>query len=263
MVISLLFNQMYSECCFEIVAALQIVGRALELQSVNKIPAAMLRYSRHLMSIIALSSIAIGSFASERTPVMQAASCKEMPKFPFHPSAHWKLGISRLGFLIRPDGTVAQSVVLNSSASAALDQAAQKGISTCLFKRPADSEQAGDLWAHFVYVWSADEDPGFMETKGIAARAASKGNLAERYHLSLLLDHTARTDVERQQALVTLRSAAELGHAHAQFDLGERYEDGKGVAPSLEEALRWYRKSAAQGDPLALQRMKQLESSHP
>jgi TPR repeat protein len=52
-----------------------------------------------------------------------------------------------------------------------------------------------------------------------------------------------------------LQSAAELGHATAQFDVGVRYERGNGVPADPEEALRWYRKPAAQGDLFATQRL--------
>ena len=55
--------------------------------------------------------------------------------------------------------------------------------------------------------------------------------------------------------MLVLRSAAELGHAHAQFDLGQRLEKGDGIKADLDEALRWYRKSADKGDPMATQRL--------
>jgi uncharacterized protein len=43
------------------------------------------------------------------------------------------------------------------------------------------------------------------------------------------------------------RSAAEKGEARAQFALGARYEDGRGVDRDMKSALEWYRKSAEQG----------------
>ena len=63
--------------------------------------------------------------------------------------------------------------------------------------------------------------------------------------------------------MVVLLNAAERGHAQAQFDLGDRYEKGKDLKANLDEAIRWYQKSAEQDDPLAIQRMKQLEPSNP
>ena len=53
-------------------------------------------------------------------------------------------------------------------------------------------------------------------------------------------------DVE-QLDLPQLRRLADQGHAGAQTALGERYEEGRGVAQDNEEAVRWYRLAAAQG----------------
>jgi len=41
--------------------------------------------------------------------------------------------------------------------------------------------------------------------------------------------------------------AAKLGHANAQFILGEMYANGEGVPKDDVEAMRWYRKAAEQG----------------
>ena len=44
-----------------------------------------------------------------------------------------------------------------------------------------------------------------------------------------------------------LRSLAESGKAEAQYYLAFRYSKGDGVARNINEAMRWYRLSAAQG----------------
>jgi TPR repeat protein len=41
--------------------------------------------------------------------------------------------------------------------------------------------------------------------------------------------------------------AAEQGDASAQFNLGQIYRKGKGVAQNDAEAAKWYRKAAEQG----------------
>lgn len=43
------------------------------------------------------------------------------------------------------------------------------------------------------------------------------------------------------------REAAEKGSAFAQFNLGQRYEEGQGVARDISQAMAWYRKAAGQG----------------
>ena len=49
--------------------------------------------------------------------------------------------------------------------------------------------------------------------------------------------------------------AAKQGDAHAQFALGVMYEVGQGVDQSDSMAMRWYSKSAAQGNELAQTRI--------
>jgi hypothetical protein len=50
--------------------------------------------------------------------------------------------------------------------------------------------------------------------------------------------------------VVPTRSRARL--PDAQSNLGYLFYEGKGVAQSYDEALKWYRLAAAQGDPDAL-----------
>ena len=56
----------------------------------------------------------------------------------------------------------------------------------------------------------------------------------------------AKDDV---QAVSWYRKAAEQGHAMAQYSLGLCYANGRGVAKDFEvEAVKWWRKAAEQGD---------------
>ena len=43
--------------------------------------------------------------------------------------------------------------------------------------------------------------------------------------------------------------AAEAGVASSQFELGQMYELGKGAAPNIKEAMKWYEMAANQGHP--------------
>lgn len=54
------------------------------------------------------------------------------------------------------------------------------------------------------------------------------------------------------------RKAAEQNNADAQYRLGACYANGMGVARNQVEALKWIRKSAAQGDELAIETLKQI-----
>ena len=47
------------------------------------------------------------------------------------------------------------------------------------------------------------------------------------------------------------RKNADLGYAEAQFYLGLRYYEGRGIAQDYTEAVRWYKKAADQGHAVA------------
>jgi TPR repeat protein len=59
---------------------------------------------------------------------------------------------------------------------------------------------------------------------------------------------------ERQDYATAMRlwqSLADQGDAKAQYNLGNMYADGEGVAENDAEAVKWYRKVADQGDARA------------
>ncbi|PJG59335.1 tetratricopeptide repeat protein [Aeromonas cavernicola] len=62
----------------------------------------------------------------------------------------------------------------------------------------------------------------------------------------------ARQPGAEVDAIKWLEKAAELGNGDAQYQLGLRYEQGKGVAKRPDLAQRWYEKAAAQQQPDAL-----------
>ena len=54
---------------------------------------------------------------------------------------------------------------------------------------------------------------------------------------------------------------ANEGDMSSQFIIGSRYENGTGVERNLEKAYQWYAKAAAQGHPLAQQKMEDRTTS--
>ena len=60
------------------------------------------------------------------------------------------------------------------------------------------------------------------------------------------------------EALKWFRKSADQGDADAQLALGYMYFNGQGVSKNLAEAKNWYGKAAAQGDEDALKMMKKL-----
>lgn len=209
-------------------------------------------HSIRVLTVAAMLCTAMPSFAAEPAPPF-APGCKK-PHYPWRAAQAKEEGFSLLGFLVRADGTVARTVVLNSSGSEELDRTAEAALSKCVFNPVGKDANAVEHWRRVTYAWHLYE-PFMLRLQRAAALAGNNGDLQARYRLSRLLSDTAKTDADRENALTVLRSAAELGHAHAQFDLGRHYEKGKGVEANLEEAMRWYEKSAAQSDPLAMQRL--------
>lgn len=62
-----------------------------------------------------------------------------------------------------------------------------------------------------------------------------------------------QTGVEKDmdEAVKWIRKAAEQGDAQAQYNLGVCYISGDGVVPNKQEAMKWLRKAAKQGHPQA------------
>jgi TonB family protein len=210
-----------------------------------------------LFAAAALVSVAAPAAALPASDTSAPTVCSK-PRYPHDSLKRMEEGVSLLGFLVRADGTVGRTLIVSSSGSADLDTAAADALAECVFKpsTSTDGGKAVESWVAVQYVWSIGDETEMSHAKHDMAIAARKGKVAARYNLSLLILLTAKTDVEREQALVVLRSAADLGHPHAQFDLGRRYEKGEGMKADIEEALRWYQKAAAQGDVFAIQRLQ-------
>jgi len=55
-----------------------------------------------------------------------------------------------------------------------------------------------------------------------------------------------------------LRKAAEQGFADAQYNLAASYECGCGVSKNIEEAAKWYRQAAKQGNSEAWKKLQNI-----
>ncbi len=56
----------------------------------------------------------------------------------------------------------------------------------------------------------------------------------------------------------TSGKAEEQGHPNAQFNLGVIYAKGRGISKDIEEAKKWYKKAADQGDDKAENALNRL-----
>jgi len=165
-------------------------------------------------------------------------------------------GVAIVAFLIHADGTVGDSVVLVSTGFPALDRETREALTKCVFKPATNNGKPIEVWQPVQYFWSIEGNPGMVYAKHVAAVAARKGDANALYRLSILLNAAPKSDADRENAVVLLKSAAERGAAAAQYELGRRYEKGDKMEANLEEAMRWYEKAAAQGDVLAIQRLR-------
>jgi TPR repeat protein len=74
---------------------------------------------------------------------------------------------------------------------------------------------------------------------------AERGNAEAQYQLGRFCYSSVNGG--EAEAAIWYRKAADQGHAHAQFEIGECYADGTGVAKDEVEAVKWFRKAADQG----------------
>lgn len=211
-------------------------------------------FLKRLFAATVLACAALPCLAAALEPTPQFPKCRK-PDYPRESLRGLESGVSLIGFLIRTDGTAGDSVILSSSGSAPLDEAAQAAFFKCVFTPATLDGKPLETWVEVAYVWSISDDPGMKRAQHEAAAAAVKGDVNARYRLARILLAIAKTDADRERALIVLMSAAEQGHPHAQFEAGRLYEKGVDIDANPEEAMRWYRKAAAQGDKLALQRI--------
>jgi TonB family protein len=184
-----------------------------------------------------------------------SAACSK-PQYPKLSLRENEEGLAHVAFLVHADGTVGGSVVLASTGFPALDRETQEALAKCVFKPETENGQPIEAWVPVQYLWTIDDKPGMVHAKHVAAVAARKGDANALYRLSILLNAVPKSDADRENAVVLLRNAADKGAAAAQFELGRRYEKGTGMTANLEEAMRWYEKAVAQGDVLAIQRLR-------
>ncbi len=76
-------------------------------------------------------------------------------------------------------------------------------------------------------------------------------NALAQFYIALMYDNGPGVSQDYSEAVRWYRKSAEQGNADAQLELGVKYEYGPGVSQDYSEAVRWTRKSAEQGHALA------------
>jgi TPR repeat protein len=89
-------------------------------------------------------------------------------------------------------------------------------------------------------------------------KASKAGNAQGHYCLGLMYTRGQGAKMPASETIRLWTLAANQGWGLAQFDLGQCYERGIGVAKDPARAADWYRKAAAQGHPGGQQRLRAL-----
>ncbi len=77
--------------------------------------------------------------------------------------------------------------------------------------------------------------------------AALQGDPAAQYNLGQMYRRGDGVAQDYKEAVRWYRLAAHQGYRDAQFNLGLMYNNGQGVAQDYKEAVRWYQQAAQQG----------------
>ena len=82
-------------------------------------------------------------------------------------------------------------------------------------------------------------------------RTAQQGDARAQYELGEMYDRGEGVAANSDEAVKWYHKAAEQGHPGAQWQLGYKYEYGSGVAVDNVESLKWFRRAAGQDHGIA------------
>jgi TPR repeat protein len=78
--------------------------------------------------------------------------------------------------------------------------------------------------------------------------AASQGHASAQYNLAEMYQNGDGVVQDNEIAAEWFRQSADQGDSDAQLCLGKLYEDGEGVVKNYKSAIKWYRRAASQGN---------------
>lgn len=107
---------------------------------------------------------------------------------------------------------------------------------------------AAVVWAALVHAQpSATARPAALPAStGELQLKAEAGDPAAQFELGVRYHEGRGVTQSYGEAFRWFRMSAEQGEPDAEFNTGVMYEKGRGVAPDYAEALRWYQKAAVQ-----------------
>jgi localization factor PodJL len=98
----------------------------------------------------------------------------------------------------------------------------------------------------------AIETADVAQMKKTMMALAEKGDAAAQYDLGVRLAEGRGMEPDLKSAVKWLEKAAKQGLAPAQFRIGSMYREGKGVAANNERALDWFKRAAQRGNARAM-----------
>lgn len=106
-----------------------------------------------VFTAVLMSGTAV-AYAGEVPATFDAKNCKA--EYPKASLMNEEQGTVSMMFLVKPDGTVADSKVEKTSGFKNLDKAAIKAISACKFKPGTKDGAPAETWTKVDYAWKLD-----------------------------------------------------------------------------------------------------------
>jgi TPR repeat protein len=94
---------------------------------------------------------------------------------------------------------------------------------------------------------TASDKKLMAEVVAMWTTAANQGHANAQYNLGNTYHYGEGVSRDHQEAARWTRKAADQGHVNAQYNIGVVYRDGEGFSRDYQEAARWIRKAADQG----------------
>jgi protein TonB len=112
--------------------------------------------NKRWLSVVAavLVSSAPAVFAAEVPASFDSKNCKA--EYPKASLMNEEQGTVSMSFLVKPDGSVADSKVEKTSGFKNLDKAAVKALSACKFKPGTKDGSPAETWTKVDYAWKLD-----------------------------------------------------------------------------------------------------------
>jgi TonB family protein len=177
------------------------------------------------------------------------------PAWPVEALRREQQGRVTLAYRIGADGSVEESKVTKSSGYPLLDEAARFGLAKCTFKPATVNGKPQSAWMQMQYVWTLEQgasDPASQAAFAETRAAAEAGDVDAQRNLGEMYQQGKGVARDAAQALAWLTKAAEAGNAEAQFGVASFYLASGSGAVSGADAHQWLLKAAEQGHAMAM-----------